>query len=708
MVLDTVVDRTLLAVHLIKLKGMTAERVANLLQPDDPQNVPRAVELLRHIIALRDVDTIEYTPSEFKEHIAMSLLGDIFDMWLTPFVDLTMDLSEQLRRLSTYLHLTFYLYRKHRTAFMTSQLYNDSHHCIKNIIFCVAKQQELDPSAPFFIIQVGTDRLEVAFADVRTQDHARNFDVVTLGRKFSVATLLHSLMIKHPELDRGHRRLKYFANEGSDHVNPASVTGNVTAGSVSLQWEWAAGRDAAVAILQRHGLTDAASLFATPNLDLFCPIEEGKIVGVSDSDPQDRSEPQDIIVAAADIELSSNGTADSQEDDSTTLEIDLEDILTTSAHGRTLDTTTHLNTQTDNYLEVVIDHTGQRQSFNKASIVRCALTHKYARKSLERQLRAAGVSRDHLHKFSTDMTITREITDPSETKFTTRDLGVTLVRHGGEVHLAVVQATALREDGEWAYQLPMASFGNVEKKITVTVQVLNLVPAAELDLEVTEEDPAWVWTTSFVRTQPSKAPGEDSQAGKAGPASQMTHYTLSIPGWLLLPISPDLVSLTPEKGQALACLGGLGSDDKKPPASTWRFTKKSLLQLTKDLWDNAQAFSETISDVVDEIPTVSERSELPYRDMSGMCHLSVLDSVLIAVLHIGHAPFIVESIPHDVRVNKLDRNTMVACLICGKSLRLHKVRNHVGVHILRKKFGVDEPKLLRQVRNYTSNDCDWD
>lgn len=58
----------------------------------------------------------------------------------------------------------------------------------------------------------------------------------------------------------------------------------------------------------------------------------------------------------------------------------------------------------------------------------------------------------------------------------------------------------------------------------------------------------------------------------------------------------------------------------------------------------------------------------------------------------------VESIPSDVRVKKLDKDTMVNCDICTKTHRLRNLRNHVGYHILRAKFNLTEKDLKQPVR----------
>ncbi|EKM57125.1 uncharacterized protein PHACADRAFT_51634, partial [Phanerochaete carnosa HHB-10118-sp] len=254
LVLDTVINRDVLAGHLAK-QGMSSEKIVGLLDPNDPQNVPRAVQLLRSVIAIKHINlqpessASRYRPDEEKEHRALSLLAEVYNTLLTPFITISMSLRDQFRQLIVYAHLAFYLYRKYRTAFMTSQLYHDTQHVIKSLTFNIAKQQLLEDTAPFYIIQLGQDRLEVAFADVRTQDHASNVDTLSLTRKLGTGCMISNLNLKHPSWNRGHRRLKFFENDGPDHINPASWTGDVTAGSVSLQWDWAHGYSQAVDIL---------------------------------------------------------------------------------------------------------------------------------------------------------------------------------------------------------------------------------------------------------------------------------------------------------------------------------------------------------------------------------------------------------------------------------------------------------------------------
>lgn len=74
---------------------------------------------------------------------------------------------------------------------------------MKNIVICVARLQlvDSDNDVQFYIILEGTDRLETIFSDVRTQDHSRNFDVLQLSQKLSVAAAISATFECHPGLD---------------------------------------------------------------------------------------------------------------------------------------------------------------------------------------------------------------------------------------------------------------------------------------------------------------------------------------------------------------------------------------------------------------------------------------------------------------------------------------------------------------------------
>ena len=124
---DINITSTFVLESLIKLPNMTPEKAASLLNPADKQNLPKAVNLLECLIDLGKLNFHRETPTNFYKLKRTAFLGQIFSFFLLPFVDVQMSLSSQIRSLSTYTHLLTALYYKHRTAFISSALYIDTH-----------------------------------------------------------------------------------------------------------------------------------------------------------------------------------------------------------------------------------------------------------------------------------------------------------------------------------------------------------------------------------------------------------------------------------------------------------------------------------------------------------------------------------------------------------------------------------------------------
>lgn len=378
------------------------------------------------------------------------------------------------------------------------------------------------------------------------------------------------------------------------------------------------GHDRAVEILKRYGFADAQEAFEQPDFDFFCPLGNGKIVGVSDKEPADKSLPESILPTGTD-QRSTDDQSLNVSDEARELEFgDLEDLLVHEARGHEAP----LKGEPSRWLDVVHAN-GKRESYDKGSVIRCALTPKYARKSLERQLRAAGISRDRLWQKDSKFMVSGEVTDRTESLVTTRDIGVTLVRCGEKVALAVIQATALQEDGKRVNSILLDSLGKLGKAIVVTAQMLQLLPIScllpstpELSESVVldSDDTApslpgidWVWSTDYMRVQLQKRTNSAPE--------NVAQYQLCVPGWLFLPIAPNPVKLDHLQGVKLST--NCERIAEKPPSSTWGFTQASLDDLTESLWACAQDFAESLSDVMEEIPAVPEGRMFPYRDHEG-------------------------------------------------------------------------------------------
>lgn len=292
-----VINPSFLTKYLVHLDNQDSESVQRLLYPSDPQDVPRAIDLMRAIVSLRSLHLSSQDPDTIADLDAIYLLSDLCESILEAFINPDLCLTEQVQYLSKFAHLSFSLFRLYRTHFMSNQLYGDSQCMVKNAIFCIAKQQALDPSRLFHLFELGDDRLERLFGRLRmlgAHDSGMRFNqgIDRLGH----AVDIDAALARNPDLDSGQRRLKVTRTEALDHLNVASWRGDACVGNVSLPEAWAAGRRAAEDTIRRSqmpaGSGDFEEIFRDGSIDLLCPFEAGKFPGV-DEDEVDRSMPPD-------------------------------------------------------------------------------------------------------------------------------------------------------------------------------------------------------------------------------------------------------------------------------------------------------------------------------------------------------------------------------------------------------------------------------
>ncbi|KAF8150028.1 hypothetical protein B0H34DRAFT_638182, partial [Crassisporium funariophilum] len=235
---------------------MTPQKAGILLNPADKQNVPKAVTLLQNLFELGSKTGVIATPGLVQRMQKVFFIANVLSYFLFPFIKVEMSLGEQLRSLSTYAHLITALVRKHKSAFITSALVFDSQSIVKNIFYTAARLQGVDPKLKYFILFEGTDRLEGVFSHARTQDHARNFDVLQLAHKLSIGAEINAIFEKYPDLDRGHYRRNLVGTHGVDHINPKSWVGDVAVGNVDIVAEYLEGQRIATKILQEQFKSD--------------------------------------------------------------------------------------------------------------------------------------------------------------------------------------------------------------------------------------------------------------------------------------------------------------------------------------------------------------------------------------------------------------------------------------------------------------------
>lgn len=262
---NILINRSTLARFLAKLPDETPESVEALLDPNDHQNVPMAMKLLDRVISLRTkikLDTLN--ASDKIAFVAIRLLAALWDAILEAFLNQNYSLSEQLAALSAFAHLAYALHVYHNSAFMSNQLYSDAQALVKSAFTCVAQQQCLDSSQPFYLYQLGSDRLEELFAEVRTQCHNCNCDMLQLCERLSISADMVEILNRNPIWDKCQRRRSWFREGGIDHVNPRYYLADLCVGLVDLGACWDTGRVAAERSLAEAGVP----------MDIFASLAE--------------------------------------------------------------------------------------------------------------------------------------------------------------------------------------------------------------------------------------------------------------------------------------------------------------------------------------------------------------------------------------------------------------------------------------------------
>ncbi|KAJ7150437.1 hypothetical protein C8R43DRAFT_829032, partial [Mycena crocata] len=284
-----VINATMLARYLLRLPDVTPEFVQQLLFPHDAQDVPRAIQLLVAIIAIGELQFDAMDADTCADIDALRLLGSVIKAILEPFTNTAMNLTEQMTSLSTFAHLSFTLFSVSRLDYMSNQLYGDTQSMVKNAMFCLAKQQILDPTEPFYLFHVGDDPLERLFGKLRMLGgHNTAMNYLQAIDRLGHACDLQGAFMRNPDLEQGERRLSMSRSEGVDHLTMDAFTGEYTASSCHLPSAWAAGRDRAIAILKLTAIDpekyDYDEIFDEknhPDIDMLRPFKGGIYPGVS-------------------------------------------------------------------------------------------------------------------------------------------------------------------------------------------------------------------------------------------------------------------------------------------------------------------------------------------------------------------------------------------------------------------------------------------
>ncbi|KAF7355837.1 hypothetical protein MVEN_00912000 [Mycena venus] len=701
-----IINPAVLTRFLARLPDQSDDSVRKLLFPDDPQDVPRAVELMEAIIELIACDFGQVDANTAADLDSIRLLALILKSILAPFITPDMSLTEQMTHLSTYAHLTFTLFCMNRLTFMSNQLYGDSQSMIKNAFFCLAKKQKLDPTQPSYLFQVGDDPLERLFGKLRMLGgHNSAMSYAQAIERLGHACDLQAVYLRQPDLDQGQRRISMKRSEGVDHLNMVSWTGHAIAGDCHILSAWDEGSKIARGIFEKLRFPpqsyNYAAIFSNPEIDMLRPFGDGKYPGVeSDTDrsmivPKATSatSPSSTPSPSTSTSAPSTSTSDpstsatptpsaapfkdstaANPSDETTATHDDDDDIDDQGDGipfeDTLDEVPELalpsgrGVDPNDYISV------EGKWVHKQRICRVVINADFEPKSTERLKRVRGHTKVNAKK--------RDDVNPEAllgaNTFIVGDPFFTLLRTDQTLSLAVVRSTAIHEDGISRGSILAPTIRNPMAKVKLSGQVLSLTmiptlddnlpqsesalvrprPPSHEDLRspdwISEEKSPWSWIFNgrFLKV-------DSAIAGTKQTTEKVV--IVSIPGVLTELVNHRPVDAVPRLGE---CAYAINSEGR-----SWELDNGPMGAVCELLWDVVVKEKITLT----SITSVKKTADFPYAFDNGKPAL---------ICQEGTQQLIQQ---HDNKVQRI-------CHLCDE--RPGNWRAHISTHILRCIRGVKE------------------
>ncbi|KAJ7576653.1 hypothetical protein C8J56DRAFT_799841 [Mycena floridula] len=266
--------------------GHSELHIHSVMHPDDKQDVNLAYQLLHDIWSLQP--TTSTKPGYRAARDALRTLGKFIRYLVYPYVCVDFNLSEQLQHLAAAAFLALFLYREHGKEFLPTLLYTDIMIMIKNVFFCFAKAKVANPLAQFFIILLGTDRLEALFGIIRSMiGNDSGCDILQLVTRMTGSTHVSNILAQMPHWDRSPRRLRLpsidrdgnsaLLPENADHTSPAAWRGDLKVTHVNAQTCWLQGlsmllTDVDIGVKLSQCYTAAVDHNKTVKIDIFQPL----------------------------------------------------------------------------------------------------------------------------------------------------------------------------------------------------------------------------------------------------------------------------------------------------------------------------------------------------------------------------------------------------------------------------------------------------
>ncbi|KAJ7736281.1 hypothetical protein B0H16DRAFT_1326584 [Mycena metata] len=655
-VIDRVVlNRSIITQWLERLPDQTKESVAILVDPADHQNVPRAYKLMRACISLGSLDV---PPMDHGTRRAFALAGEMWKAFLDPFTDGTLSLSESLSSLSKFAHLAFVFYRMHGSSFLSNQLYGDLQALVKAAFFAVAQQQILDPKMRFYLYQIGSDRLEEMFAEVRTESHDSNVDALQLSERLSDAADSVGIFNNHPEWHQGHVRRSWSGKE-ADHVNPTFYTADMVVGNVVNHQAWTLGGTAAYRFLLEHGIDfDFEAALSVPGVDFLCPNGGNIYPGVSRE--KDRSiiedKTNDILAPPPSLQTEDIEPFLPEEAAQT---IFLDDLLP--------DEPSPSASNNNDWLDYPLDN-GSTKRLHKASILRTLFTSDFSRLATTRLLRVRCYTADG-HKPPT----LNHLEISGEYSFNVGDLAVALIRSDKTVAAGIVRVTVLEKNKVRVGQVDVEDLGSAESQVSPSLttcyppiytesQLLIMRDVYVVGAGGAESTRKWIWSGDYGNFEALNGAASTVELGTR------KALTLKIPGALLHPLDAEVESIS-----VLPSADQLAMHAKKF-TQTWAVSNDDLAAVVAAMYERLD-----VATLLQVLPKHGKSEMFPY------------------IRYTRVSAFVLENATQTLAQTQRDESERISCFQCHQLIKPEDARAHVGGHIIRATSGVQETLLVERI-----------
>jgi hypothetical protein len=435
------------------------------------------------------------------------LLGSLFRHIVIPYIQINLSLHEQLVHLSAAAHLATFLFTVNgaRSKALQSLTFRDIILLVKNAYFCVAKTKVSAPDGKFWIILLGTDRLESTFGLVRSMVGTdKNADILQLSTRISHAVECLNIFEKHPEWDRGPKRLKLTAvTDGNgdvlakvDHINPNSWEGDVHVANVSLVTSWNLGRKMVESEFPNHqDQNKIASLLAGLDRDRFDMSAPFGTELEDEEPPEDEEEDENGVKDNEDEAIRECGTGN------------LEQPIFGVGEGPLLDLEDHaaieVNRDGKGKFDPFIDVDGKKVSKPRALRELWKALISSLPGSTDRLGRVAGLTKFTIKPSSTaDESVISGVISDGPSLFV-GDPVATLIQCEGNIFLAIVQVNDISVDHTSVLEIRPQFL--VESIIMVQFQIYQFMEITNPS-DPDHNDADWKWSRRM-ESQILKTPG---------------------------------------------------------------------------------------------------------------------------------------------------------------------------------------------------------